>query len=70
MVRELNQIKTNTRYLIILNQKSKEHGIIMAKQINKVNKKECMDAIEYFFSIGCIEDMRSDGRYYCRICRS
>ena len=39
----------------------------MAKQINKVNKKECMDAIEYFFSIGCIEDMRSDERYYCRI---
>jgi hypothetical protein len=40
----------------------------MAKQINKVNKKECMDAIDYFFSMGMLDNgMRSDERYYCRI---
>ncbi len=35
--------------------------------INKVTKKECMDAIEYLFTEGFIEDMRSDARYYTRI---
>tara|TARA_R100000963_G_C4592555_1_gene69221 strand:+ start:151 stop:321 length:171 start_codon:yes stop_codon:yes gene_type:complete len=35
--------------------------------INKVTKKECMDAIEYLFEEGFIEDMRSDARHYTKI---
>ena len=37
------------------------------KMLNIVSKKECMDAIEYLFEEGFIEDMRSDARYYTRI---
>ena len=35
--------------------------------LNIVTKKECMDAIEYLFEEGFIEDMWSDARYYTRI---
>jgi hypothetical protein len=37
------------------------------RMLNIVSKKECMDAIEYLFEEGFIEDMRSDARYYTRI---
>ena len=35
--------------------------------LNKVSKKECMDSIEYLFTEGFIEDMRSDARHYTKI---
>lgn len=35
--------------------------------LNKVNKEECMDAIEYLFTEGFVEEMTSDKRYYTTI---
>tara|TARA_Y100000401_G_scaffold25134_1_gene17435 strand:+ start:615 stop:785 length:171 start_codon:yes stop_codon:yes gene_type:complete len=35
--------------------------------LNKVNKKECMDAIEYLFEWGAVNDMRSDDKHYTKI---
>lgn len=36
--------------------------------LNKVSKKECLDAIHYFYAMGMIDNgMRSDERYYCEI---
>ena len=35
--------------------------------INKVTKKECMDAIDYLFSGGYTLEMTSDKRYYTEI---
>lgn len=35
--------------------------------LNKVTKKECMDAIEYLFTEGFIHEMGSDKRYYTTI---
>ena len=37
------------------------------KMLNIVTRKECMDAIEYLFTEGFIEDMRSDARHYTKI---
>ena len=39
----------------------------MSKQINKVSKKDCLDAIEYLFTMGYTEEMTSDKRYYTEI---
>ena len=39
----------------------------MSKQLNKVSRKECIDAIEYLFVQGYTEDMTSDKRYYTEI---
>jgi hypothetical protein len=39
----------------------------MSKQINKVSKKECLQAIDYLFTMGYIEEMTSDKRYYTEI---
>ena len=36
-------------------------------QLNKVNKKECMDAIDYLFVDGFVEEMTSDKKYYTTI---
>ena len=36
-------------------------------QLNKVTKKECMDAIEYLFTMGYTTEMNSDKRYYTEI---
>ena len=35
--------------------------------INKVTKKECMDAIDYLFVEGFVDEMTSDKRYYTTI---
>jgi len=35
--------------------------------MNKVTKKDVMDAIEYFWSGGYIEELTSDKRYYTEI---
>ena len=36
--------------------------------INKVSKKECLDAINYFHASGYIEQIGcSDAEYYCKI---
>ena len=35
--------------------------------LNKVTKKECMDAIEYLFTMGYTEEMTSDKRYYTKV---
>ena len=36
--------------------------------LNKVSKKECLDAIHYFYVMGMIDNgMCSDERYYCEI---
>jgi len=34
---------------------------------NKVTKKECMDAIDYFWNAGCIESMYGDKLHYIKI---
>ena len=39
----------------------------MSKQINKVSKKDCLDAIEFLFTMGYTEEMTSDKRYYTEI---
>jgi hypothetical protein len=35
--------------------------------LNKVTKKECMEAIEYLFTMGYTLEMTSDKRYYTEI---
>jgi hypothetical protein len=39
----------------------------MSKQINKVSKEDCLDAIEYLFCQAFVNDMTSDQRYYTKI---
>lgn len=39
----------------------------MAKQINKVSKKECLQAIDYLFTSGYTEEMTTDKRYFTEI---
>ena len=39
----------------------------MSKQINKVSKDDCLDAIEYLFCQAYVNDMTSDQRYYTKI---
>jgi hypothetical protein len=39
----------------------------MSKQLNKVSKKECLDAIEYLFTEGFTLEMTSDKRHYTEI---
>ena len=39
----------------------------MPKQLNKVSKKECLDAIEYLFVEGFVDEMGSDKKYYTTI---
>ena len=39
----------------------------MSKQINKVTKKECLDAIEYLFTAGFTLEMTRDKKYYTEI---
>ena len=39
----------------------------MAKQLNKVSKDECIDAIEYLFVEGFVGEMNSDKRHYTTI---
>jgi hypothetical protein len=36
-------------------------------QLNKVTKKECMDAIDYLFAEGFVDEMTTDKRYYTTI---
>ena len=33
----------------------------------KVTKKECMEAIDYFFTEGFIEELTTDKKYYTKI---
>jgi len=40
---------------------------MMSKQINKVTKKQCLDAIEYLFTMGFTLEMTSDKKYYTEI---
>ncbi len=35
--------------------------------MKKVTKKDVMDAIEYFWQLGYIEELTSDKRYYTKI---
>tara|TARA_R100000458_G_C8052248_1_gene98882 strand:- start:222 stop:389 length:168 start_codon:yes stop_codon:yes gene_type:complete len=35
--------------------------------LNKVTKKECMDAIKYLFEMGYTEEMTGDKKYYTEI---
>jgi len=39
----------------------------MAKQLNKVTKSECLDAIEYLFVEGFVDEMGSDKKHYTTI---
>mgnify|MGYP003125306574 CR=1 FL=1 len=39
----------------------------MTKQINKVSKKECLDAIDYLFTMGYTLEMTGDKKYYTEI---
>lgn len=35
--------------------------------VNKVNKQDCMDAIEYLHTQGFVEEMTTDKKYYVEI---
>jgi len=39
----------------------------MSKQINKVSKQQCLQAIEYLFVQGYTQEMTSDKRYFTEI---
>jgi len=39
----------------------------MSRQINKVSKDDCLEAIEYLFCQAFVNDMTSDQRYYTKI---
>ena len=39
----------------------------MSKQINKVSKQQCLQAIEYLFVEGYTQEMTSDKRYFTEI---
>tara|TARA_B100001250_G_scaffold45108_1_gene35455 strand:- start:4430 stop:4615 length:186 start_codon:yes stop_codon:yes gene_type:complete len=39
----------------------------MSKQINKVSKDDCLEAIEYLFCQAFVNDMTGDQRYYTKI---
>ena len=39
----------------------------MAKQLNKVSKDECMEAIDYLFTAGYTQEMTTDKRYYTEV---
>ena len=39
----------------------------MAKQINKVSKEDCLQAIDYLFTMGYTQEMTSDKRYFTEI---
>jgi hypothetical protein len=39
----------------------------MNKQINKISKKECLDAINYLFTMGYTLEMTRDKKYYTEI---
>ena len=39
----------------------------MAKQLNKVSKDECMEAIDYLFTAGYTQEMTTDKRYYIEV---
>ena len=39
----------------------------MSKQINKVSKDDCLEAIEYLFCQAFVNDMTRDQRYYTKI---
>tara|TARA_B100000029_G_C17181500_1_gene817148 strand:+ start:377 stop:550 length:174 start_codon:yes stop_codon:yes gene_type:complete len=39
----------------------------MSKQINKVSKKDCLEAIDYLFTKGYTQEMTSDKQYYTEI---
>ena len=36
----------------------------MSKQINKVSRKDCIEAIEFLFVQGYVDEMTSDKKYY------
>jgi hypothetical protein len=37
---------------------------IMSKQINKVSREDCIEAIEFLFVQGYVDEMTSDKKYY------
>ncbi len=37
---------------------------IMSKQINKVSREDCIEAIEFLFVQGYVNEMTSDKKYY------
>ena len=39
----------------------------MSKEINKVSKQDCLQAIEYLFVQGYSQEMTSDKRYFTEI---
>tara|TARA_Y100001937_G_C6889638_1_gene228448 strand:- start:256 stop:441 length:186 start_codon:yes stop_codon:yes gene_type:complete len=39
----------------------------MAKQLNKVSRDECKEAIDYLFVQASLNNMNSDERYYTKI---
>ena len=39
----------------------------MSKQINKVSRDDCLEAIEYLFCQAYVNDMTGDQRYYKKI---
>ena len=38
-----------------------------SEMLNKVSKEECMDAIEYLFTEGFVDEMTSDKKHYTTI---
>jgi|TARA_Y100001938_G_scaffold141482_1_gene211321 hypothetical protein len=35
--------------------------------MNKVTKKQCMEAIQYFFEMGMVDELTSDKKHYTKI---
>ena len=40
---------------------------VIAKQLNKVSKDEVIEALDYFWSDGFINELKSDQRHYVKI---
>ena len=45
----------------------KRNDKVIAKQLNKVSKDEVIEALDYFWSEGFINELKSDQRHYVKI---
>jgi len=45
----------------------KRNDKVIAKQLNKVSKNEVVEAIDYFWSDGFLDELKSDQRHYVKI---
>tara|TARA_R100001086_G_C11794671_1_gene247227 strand:+ start:491 stop:967 length:477 start_codon:yes stop_codon:yes gene_type:complete len=60
-------IEQNKKLSKTLNKTFHELNRIKYSQLNDVNDKQCIDAIEYLFEQGFVDEMTTDKRYYTNI---